>query len=638
MREVLERIEREARLLTLTGPGGTGETRLALEVAGSLVPEYKAGVFWVGLASLRDPALVAETIAQVLGAKDGLAEHVGERKLLLLLDNLEQVIEAAPGLAELLERCPNLVLLCTSRELLRVRGEVDYAVPPLGSPEAVTLFCERGQLESSDEIAELCARLDNLPLAVELAAARTKALTPAQVLERLTGRLDLLQGGRDADPRQQTLRATIEWSYDLLQQEEQRLFRRLAVFSGGSRLEASEAVIEASLETLQSLVEKSLVRHTGERFWMLETIREYALDRLEESGEDDEIRQRHAEFFCRLGEQAETKLEGPEQDIWLNVIAKEHDNVRSALEWALAGRDPELGVRLASSLHQFWKTRGYGTEGRRWTDRALAAEAELEPRLEMKLLKAVVVMRGEVGDWAANRDPTMRRMQLARELGDEREVARCLNNLAALAWKVTRDTEEAVSLYEESIALLRRLGDRIDVPLRNLARIAEDEHNYERAEALATESLVIAREVGDLKMVRDVSQIIAWARLEQGRMREAIEIEWTVFRLAYKLRHPIALLVCVHFTAVVLARLGAARRSAEFFAKGQAFLEEQKIPWDPADFPHEAAAMATVRNELSEEAWLEGVNVGQGADVRELLEVSLREAQAAVAAAEAVEL
>ena len=216
----------------------------------------------------------------------------------------------------------------------------------------------------------------------------------------------------------------------------------------------------------------------------------------------------------------------------------------------------------------------------------------------------------------------MRRMQLARELGDEREVARCLNNLAELAWKVTRNTEEAVSLYEESIALLRRLGDRIDVPLRNLARIAEDEHDYERAEALATESLVIAREVGDLKMVRDVSQIIAWARLDQGRMREAIEIEWDVFRLAYKLRHPIALLVCVQFTAIVLARLEAARRAAELFGKGQALLEEQKIPWDPADFPHETAAMATVRNELSEEAWLEGVTVGQGADVRELLEVS----------------
>ena len=253
MGEVLGRIERGARLLTLTGPGGTGKTRLALEVAGSLVSEYKAGVFWVGLASLRDPALVAETIAQVLGAKDGLAEHVGERELLLLLDNLEQVIEAAPGLAELLERCPNLVLLCTSRELLRVRGEVDYAVPPLGSPEAVTLFCERAQLEPSDEIAELCARLDNLPLAVELAAARTKALTPAQILERLTGRLDLLQGGRDADPRQQTLRATIEWSHELLSAEERRLFARLSVFAGGCTLNAAEEVCDADLETLQSL-------------------------------------------------------------------------------------------------------------------------------------------------------------------------------------------------------------------------------------------------------------------------------------------------------------------------------------------------------------------------------------------------
>ena len=302
MGEVLGRIERGARLLTLTGPGGTGKTRLALEVAGSLVPEYKAGVFWVGLASLRDPALVAETIAQVLGAKDGLAEHVGERELLLLLDNLEQVIEAAPGLAELLERCPNLVLLCTSRELLRVRGEVDYAVPPLGSPEAVTLFCERAQLEPSDEIAELCARLDNLPLAVELAAARTKALTPAQILERLTGRLDLLRGGRDADPRQQTLRATIEWSHELLSAEERRLFARLSVFAGGCTLDAAEEICDADLETLQSLVEKSLLRFSDGRYWMLETIREYAAERLDETGEREELGRRHAEFFTRVVE------------------------------------------------------------------------------------------------------------------------------------------------------------------------------------------------------------------------------------------------------------------------------------------------------------------------------------------------
>jgi predicted ATPase len=217
-----------------------------------------------------------DEIAQTIGAKDGLAPHIGEREMLLLLDNLEQVIEAAPDLSGLLQTCPYLTLLCTSRELLRVQGEVEYEVPPLASSEAVSLFCERSRLEPSEEIPELCARLDNLPLAVELAAARTKALSPAQILERLSQRLDLLKGGRDADPRQQTLRTTIQWSYDLLSIEEQRLFRALSVFSGGCTLEAAEEVADASLDTLQSLVEKSLLRFTDSRYWMLETIREYA--------------------------------------------------------------------------------------------------------------------------------------------------------------------------------------------------------------------------------------------------------------------------------------------------------------------------------------------------------------------------
>ena len=256
--DVVREIRDGARLLTLTGPGGSGKTRLALEAAAELVPAYKAGVFWVGLAALREPSLVTDTIAQTLGAKDGLAAHIGEREMLLLLDNLEQVIEAAPELSGLVQSCPNLALLVTSRELLRVQGEVEYAVPPLASSEAVALFCERSRLEATAEITELCSRLDDLPLAVELAAARTKALSPAQILERLSERLDLLRGGRDAEARQQTLRATIAWSYDLLSEEEQRVFRALSVFAGGCTLDAAEEVAGADLDTLQSLVEKSL--------------------------------------------------------------------------------------------------------------------------------------------------------------------------------------------------------------------------------------------------------------------------------------------------------------------------------------------------------------------------------------------
>ena len=383
---VLSRIEQGARLVTLTGPGGTGKTRLALEAASSLVPEYKAGVFWVGLASLRDPDLVTETIALTLGAKDGVASHIAERELLLLLDNLEQVIEAAPALSTLLQGCPNLTLLVTSRELLRIQGEVEYAVPPLAEPEAVSLFCERAQLEPTEEMAELCTRLDSLPLAVELAAARTKALTPAQILERLSSRLDLLKGGRDADPRQQTLRATIEWSHELLSPEEQELFARLSVFSGGCTLEAAEEVCDASLDTLQSLVEKSLVRFTpsdaGSRYWMLETIREYAGERLERAGESDEPGRRHAELFLRLAERTRLMLRGPTQTAWLDRLDAEHDNLRSALLWLLRER-PGEGARLAASLAWFWQLRSHLAEGEAWVAAALDADptSTCEPRL-----------------------------------------------------------------------------------------------------------------------------------------------------------------------------------------------------------------------------------------------------------------
>src|SRR5436190_4168675 len=280
--EVLGLLRNGSRLVTLSGPGGSGKTRLALEVASELVPRFKAGVFWVGLAPLRDPALVTQTVAQMLGAKDGLAEHVGERELLLLLDNFKQVIEAAPELSQLLEACPYLRLLVTSRELLRITGEVEYPVSPLAEPEAIELFCERARLEPDETIAELCLRLDAMPLAIELAAARTSVLSPGQILDRVAQRLDLLKGGRDADPRQPTLRATIEWSHDLLAADEKQLFARLAVFASGCTLDAAEDVCDADLDVLQSLVDKSLLRHSGDRFWMLETIRAFAVEQLED--------------------------------------------------------------------------------------------------------------------------------------------------------------------------------------------------------------------------------------------------------------------------------------------------------------------------------------------------------------------
>ncbi|MEA2678181.1 MAG: hypothetical protein QOJ81_2322, partial [Chloroflexota bacterium] len=335
-----------ARLVTLTGPGGTGKTRLAIQAAAGLVPDFKNGVFWVGLTGLTDPAVVMQTVGEVLGAKGDLAEHIADRQMLLVIDNFEHVIEAAPDVSRLLSRCPLLQIIVTSRELLRVEGEDDYAVPVLDDVEAVALFTERSGLQPDAAIEQLCRRLDNLPLAIELAAARTRVMSVVQILERLGQRLDMLKGGRDSDPRQETLRATIQWSYDLLPGAERHLFARLAIFSGGCTLEAAETVGDADLDSLQSLVDKSLVRHTGERFRMLETIREFASQQLAIAGDADVLARRHADYFVDLSERAEREITGPDQNRWWQVLTDEVENIRVALAWACGGADPGIALRL----------------------------------------------------------------------------------------------------------------------------------------------------------------------------------------------------------------------------------------------------------------------------------------------------
>lgn len=435
LEEVLSRIEGGARLVTLTGPGGSGKTRLAIEAAATLVSEYKAGVFWIGLAALRDPALVPETISQALGAKDGLQAHIGEREMLLLLDNLEQVIEAAPELAALVTACPNLTLLVTSRELLRVSGEVEYAVPPLAEPEAVSLFCARAQLEPSGEIAELCTRLDNLPLAVELAAARTKALSPAQILERLLQRLDLLKGGRDADPRQQTLRATIEWSYELLSPQEQELLARLSVFQGGCTLQAAEEVATADLDTVQSLVEKSLVRFTRERYSMLETIREFAAERLAESGDGAELRRRHARFFLELAQTLGMTYESIEvhRRQRHDVAIAEQENLRSAIDWAFES-DLELAVRIAIALEGFWVALSPFEGVRRFEallERAKALPFVLRAGCWRCFASSTIDSGGRAEDAI---DRYEKSLDLYRRGGDDRGIAIVMTRLGVIFW------------------------------------------------------------------------------------------------------------------------------------------------------------------------------------------------------------
>jgi predicted ATPase len=520
--ELVELLQDSGRLVTLSGPGGSGKTRLAIESAAELVPEFRNGVFWIGLAALRDPALVAETVAQTLGAKDGLAEHVGERELLLLLDNFEQVVEAAPELGSLLESCPNLRLLVTSRELLRIRGEVDYPVPPLAQPEAIELFCARSRLDRSDDIAELCARLDDLPLAVELAAARTNALSPAEILERLSQRLDLLKGGRDSEARQQTLRATIEWSHDLLSVEEQRLFARLAVFAGGCTLEAAETVCGADVDALQALVDKSLLRHSGERFWMLETIREFALERLEERGDAGDLRHRHSAYFLRFGEVAKPELQGRSASVWFDRLQAEHDNFRAVLGEALERGREDVALRLGGAIWLFWFTRGYWSEGRRWLESALAAGTESDGHLRFDALWGAGLLAVWQDDLERGRAAADELLALGAET--DSTWARAIGvDIAALVAHNRGDWDQAAQLHAETAELARELGDSwlLGIAVNNLGDVALNRGDYDRALGLFEESLAIGRERQDQETVARAFVNLGMTTLKLGDAERA---------------------------------------------------------------------------------------------------------------------
>ena len=512
------------RMVTLTGPGGTGKTRLAIEAASMLVTDFKAGVFWVSLAALRDPAIVVQTIGQVVGAKGSLAEHIGTREMLLLLDNLEQVIEAAPELSAVLSACPRLRLLATSRELLRISGEHEYAVPPLNDAEAVELFLERAAVPASPAVAELCRRLDNLPLAIELAAARVRVLTPEQILQRLGQRLDLLKGGRDSEARQQTLRATIAWSYDLLDADEQLLLARLSVFRAGATVDSAEAVASADIDVLQSLVEKSLLRHTGDRFRMLETIREFASERLAETADAEAVRRRHAEFFLDLAERAEREINGPKQAVWWESLTSEEENLRAALGWSIDRVDAEIGLRLSALLWRYWWQRGYYREGRRWYEAALA-QADQQPEfLRAQALSGLANMALGSGEIRPAIRIYEQSLAVFRRENATLETIATLTDLG-IAHNNQGENERARSYFEESLALARVIGDarRAGVNLINLAEVAMQEGDLDRAAGLQEEALAAVVAAGDQQSAGNVLANNALVEFRRGNLREAAQ-------------------------------------------------------------------------------------------------------------------
>jgi predicted ATPase len=682
----------DVRLLTLTGPGGTGKTRLGLQVAAGLLNYFQDGVFLVALGSVSDPALVLPTIAQTLqvreveggpfpqpgpGARNGplleaVKDYLRDKHILLMLDNFEQVAEAVPVVSDLLAAAPRLNVLVTSRASLRVYGGHDYPVPTLTTPdpkdllpleqltqvEAVQLFVQRAQAvkpdfaitdENGPAVAEICRRLEGLPLAIELAAARVRLLPVQKILAQLGDRFRLLTGGaRDLPARHRSLHAAIDWSYDLLDTDEKILFQRLAVFCCSTTLEAAEVVCNPSddagpgslahmgqgwqegsvqvdvLNGLESLVDQSLLKPfdvDGEpRFEMLESVREYALECLAASagGKAEEFHRRHATFFMALAEEAESKLDSQDQVIWLNRLETEHDNLRTALGWALerGGAEAELGLRLAAALEQFWRIRGYWSEGRQWMERALekrggaslpvqAKALSLAGRMQENPDRAVTLLQGsldlyrqldppdkqgiaqvlralgnvallqsDLGEAKATYDQSL---ALFQELTDRPGISVALASLGRIAW-IQGDYEPATALLGQSLELAREIGNRRDIAsrLRALGNLTLQQMDYGRAGAFFEEGLSLARELGDKHgIAASLNSLGEMARLQGDYDRAAALYEEGLARFR-ELGSRGSMAMILHNSAYVVLRRGNRRQAAAFFEESLVLYRELK--------------------------------------------------------------
>jgi predicted ATPase/class 3 adenylate cyclase len=512
-----------ARLLTLTGPAGAGKTRLALQAAAEESDRYPDGVFWAPLAALRDPTLVLEVAAQALEARDGLADRIADRRLLLILDNFEHLIDAAGELAGLLATCPNLQLLVTSRELLRLPGEQAYPVPPLAPQDATELFTARARaadplFEPGPIVEQLCSQLDNLPLALELAAPRVGVLSPEQLLDRLSKRLDLLKAGRGVDPRQQTLRATIEWSYDLLGEKERLLFERLSVFRGGCTLDAAEEICEADIDTLQSLIDKSLLRRQGERFWLLETIREYAAERLERHREAVVLADRHADYFIALAETG--AREAPNEVVeQARGLYPELDNFRGALERLVASGDAERELRLATGAFWCLWTRSSLRELQGWLASALERAANAEAHLRGEALGAAALAAANLAEAEVARAYARESLALARERDDKRQIEWALRVLSF----DEPDLDERRRLLDECERLLRELRNDAGLAwvtyLRGMTFV--DEGSFDLARETLEQAAALFRELGRRWEATNAEIAVGYTLVVAGRQAEA---------------------------------------------------------------------------------------------------------------------
>ena len=653
----VKRLLSTAPLVTLTGSSGAGKTRLALQVAADVVEGYSDGVWLAEFAPIADPALVPKTIASALNVPEQpgramtetLVDALWPKAVLLVLDNCEHLVVACRELAAaLLRGCPQVRVLATSREGLGVPGERLWRVPSLTMPEdvchlpppdelvlydAVRLFADRAgaivprfavTTENASALAQVCQRLDGIPLAIELAAARVKVLTVEQIAARLDDRFRLLTGGsRMLLPRQQTLRAAIDWSYDLLSQKERAVLRRLSVFVGGCTLEAAELVcigdsVEASdiLDLLTQLVDKSLVlaetRHGEARYRLLETIREYGRDKLAETEEAEEVRRRHRDWYLALAEQAEPKLRGSEQVVWFTRLETELDNLRAALEWSLTdARDAEAGMRLSAALAWFWRAHDYVAEGSRWLERALSHDSDVPASARANAVRTLGFMLVFQGQFERAVAWAETGLDLSRQLDDKAGIGQSLWTLGMVALS-QRDFDRAKALYSESLAYCREAGDSAGAghALNQLGEQARSRGDYEAARSFYEQSLVIRRATGDKPRIAATLVNLGFVGIAQGDCQNAAVFLREALTMRRELGGKHVVITCLSGFAGVAVEEGQPERAARLLGAVEFLLGTIGIPLDYADKveleSRVQAARAAAGDAAFATAWAEG--------------------------------
>jgi predicted ATPase len=664
----------DVRLLTLTGPGGVGKTRLALQVAGGLRDRFRAGVCFVSLASVRDPGLVLPTLAQELGIREYGGQPLWEvlraqlqgQQLLLLLDNFEHVLAAAPLVADLVAACPLVKTLVTSRSLLQVRGEHQFEIPPLEVPApgldltratavadlrryaAIELFAQRARAiqptfdltpANAEVVAAVCRQLDGLPLALELAAARIRLLSPPMLLARLEHRLALLTtGAQDMPERQQTLRATLDWSYHLLSDAEQRLFRRLGVFVGGWTLEATEAVCCAAgdlgmevLAGLGSLLDKSLIQREGNEadethFAMLETTREYAFELLVSSDEAEALCRIHATYYLALAEQAAPELTGSHQATWRKRLGRAYDNLRAALSWMREQEQTELGLRLATALARFWATRGSIGEGQEWLDSLLAqtVAAEVPAAVRAKAFYAAGLLANTGGDQTQATLQLEQSIALFQEAEDMLGAAGALNTLGGVAYDLG-DLHSAAARYEQSLAQSRAAGNLGEVAraLANLGEVYYHLGDLEGATARHEEALALARQAGRADVEAYQLGDLGNVARQQGDLIRATTLQQQSLKLKWALGEQRQIAITLEDLASIAGATGEGERAARLLGAATALRETIGAPQPVPERAATEQAVARTRAMLGGEAWAAAFTAGHECSLEQVIAEAL---------------